>query len=315
MCNIWKSTPVAEMPAEHYAKLPTSLRTINITGGEPFLRKDLVEVIRRIDSRAPSSRMVFSTNGFLTETILSALEEVRGFHPSIGVGVSIDGPEDVHDHVRGVDGAFKKAMKTIDGLRSIGLKDLRIGMTLTAENVRYATEVYKLSKDLGVQFTVTFAHNSEIYFQKMDNVPPEFSGIDGNSLSEVLRAQLRSRSAKDWFRAYHIRGIMDKDLRKEFISRCEAGSRFFFISPSGDVFPCMVMNMPIGNLAQVADWDDLFKGGAEERVLKAVQGCREDCWMVCNTRSLIMAHPVRAGAWVTKSKVKAHLGNKGRAKS
>lgn len=307
MCNIWQNPPEDEMEPKHYEKLPTSLRTINVTGGEPFLRKDLVDVLRAVHKQAPSARVVFSTNGMRTDTILSVLSEVRKFHTRIGVGVSIDGLEQTHDKTRGLEGTFEKAMATIEGLKRIGVSDLRIGMTFVRDNIKEAKEVFDLSKRLGVQFTATFAHNSEIYFQKTDNPAPEESGLNAESLEAIIRAELRSGSPKDWFRAYHMRGIMDPELRKEFISHCEAGSRFFFMSPSGNVFPCSVMNFKIGNLREVDSWDDLFKGGVEERVMRAVRGCRSDCWMVCNTRSLIMAHPMKATCWVVRHKSGAHL--------
>jgi len=307
MCNIWQNPPEDEMEPRHYEKLPTSLKTINITGGEPFLRKDLVEVLRAIHKRAPSARMVFSTNGLKTDTIVAVLSEVRKFHPRVGVGISIDGLEETHDRTRGVEGTFKKALATIEGLKGIGVTDLRIGMTFVQDNIQEAKEVFDLSKRLGVQFTATFAHNSEIYFQKTDNPVPEQSGLSPESLKAVIRAELRSGSPKDWFRAYHMRGIMDPELRREFISHCEAGSRFFFMSPSGNVFPCSVMNLRIGNLREVETWDDLFKGDAEARVTKAVRGCRSDCWMVCNTRSLIIAHPFKAAWWVVRHKASAHI--------
>ena len=307
MCNIWKSPAPDEMEPRHYKKLPGSLKTINITGGEPFLRKDLVNVVRAVHSRAPSSRIVFSTNGLLTETILKTLSEIQRFHDAIGVGVSIDGLEEVHDKIRGSSGAFRKAISTVEGLKGLGLKDLRIGTTLTQENARDAKSVFALSQKLGVEFSVTFAHNSEIYFQKMDNMPPEFDGELGQPLKDVLRSQLLSRSVKDWFRAYHIQGIMNPELRRKFVSQCKAGSRYFFMSPSGDVYPCMVMNLRIGNLREVCNWDELFKGEAAARAVKAVSNCSEDCWMVCNTRSHIISHPVRAGSWVAKNKLKAHM--------
>ena len=310
MCNIWKSSATDEMEPKHYEKLPTSLKTINITGGEPFLRKDLVDVVRSIHSRVPSSRIVFSTNGFLTETIVKTLSEVQRLHDAVGVGVSIDGLEEVHDKIRGTNGAFKKAVSTVKGLKQLGLKDLRIGMTLMQENVRDAKSVFDLSRELGVEFSVTFAHNSEIYFQKTDNMPPEFAGVFGQPLNDVLRSQLLSRSAKDWFRAYHIQGIMDPQLRREFISSCKAGSRYFFMSPSGDVYPCLVMNMRIGNLREVGNWDELFRGEVAARMNEAVNRCSEDCWMVCNTRSLIISHPFRAGSWVARNKLKAHVHKK-----
>jgi radical SAM protein with 4Fe4S-binding SPASM domain len=116
-----------------------------------------------------------------------------------------------------------------------------------------------------------------------------------------------SSSVKDWFRAYHVQGIMDPGLRKEFISRCRAGERYFFMSPNGDLFPCMVMAKKIGNLREVKEWDELFKGDIDADVRRAVRGCTEDCWMVCNTRSLIISHPFKAGYWVLKNKIGSHV--------
>jgi MoaA/NifB/PqqE/SkfB family radical SAM enzyme len=307
MCNIWQNASEEEMEPGHYEKLPTSLRTMNITGGEPFLRKDLVKVVSSIHKRAPHARMVFSTNGLLTDTIVSVLSEVREFHPRVGVGVSIDGLESTHDDLRGIEGIFKSAVATIESLKGIGITDLRMGMTFLQNNVQEAKDVFNLSKRLGVQFTATFAHNSEIYFQKTDNPLPESSGSSQDALEAVVKAELRSGSPKDWFRAYHMMGVMDPELRGEFISHCEAGARFFFMSPSGNVFPCSVMNMLIGNLRCVETWDDIFKDDVETRVTRSVRGCRNDCWMVCNTRSLIITHPLKAAHWVLRHKAGAHI--------
>jgi radical SAM protein with 4Fe4S-binding SPASM domain len=307
MCNIWRNTEHSEMGPEHYAKLPESLRTINITGGEPFMREDILDVVRAIDSKIPSSRLVFSTNGLTSERIVDCLKEIREFHPKVGVGVSIDGLEETHDRIRGVPGIFRNAISTVKLLKASGFKDLRIGMTLMKENVGEAARVYQLSKELGVEFTTTFAHNSEIYFHKTDNSPPEFQEPAYDTVSVVLNSHLRSWSAKDWFRAYHMYGILDPKLRSEFTSRCEAGRRYLFVSPNGDIFPCMVMNERIGNLRNVDSWDDMFTQEVELRIARQVRNCTEDCWMVCNTRSLIISHPLKAGVWVAKNKVKAHF--------
>ena len=51
MCNIWKEKPGREVETSTYNKLPTTLKTINISGGEPFLRKDLPEIINIIENR------------------------------------------------------------------------------------------------------------------------------------------------------------------------------------------------------------------------------------------------------------------------
>lgn len=306
MCNIWKDPGKDELEPSHYSKLPPSLRTINITGGEPFLRHDLVEIVMMIHKKLPNARLVFSTNGSMSDTVTSIVSEVLRFHRRVGVGVSIDGTRETHDRIRGVP-IYDRAISTVKQLKEIGLRDLRIGMTLSAENVEEAGKVFDLSRELGVEFTTTFAHNSEIYFRKMDNTSLDPARENLMSVYSVMRSQLRSSSPKNWFRAYHTSGIVDSALRHKFVSRCEAGRRYFFMSPGGDVFPCMVMNMQVGNIRGVERWDQLFSPEIEDRVQKAVRKCKEDCWMVCNTRSLFLRHPLRAGAWVVKNKARAHV--------
>jgi radical SAM protein with 4Fe4S-binding SPASM domain len=310
MCNIWKNPQTAILQAKEYAKLPTSLTTINITGGEPFLRADLVEVVRTIDSILPRCRIVFSTNGMMTEVIVKKLEQIRAFHSRVGVGVSIDGVASTHDTIRGVPDIFNHAIATVQKLKEAGFDDLRIAMTLQESNVHEVGQVFELSCDLGVEFTMTLAHDSDLYFKKSDNVSSELLEAVAKELPSILLRQLRSRSAKDWVRAYHTKGIMDPEHRRQLTSNCEAGRRYFFMSPDGDVYPCNVLSHKIGNLSSAATWDDLFTDGAEERVRDVVRSCKKDCWMICNARSLIIAHPMRTAAWVAKNKIAAHVRTK-----
>ena len=307
MCGIWKSKSRKELEPSQYSKLSRSITTINISGGEPFLRRDLVEVIKTIHSVVPNARLVFSTNGLLTEEIVARLEEIRSIHKKIGIGVSIDGLEEVHDRIRGTPGAFIKATETVKRLKEHGFKDLRIAMTVFDENADQVWNVFNLSKQLGVEFTATLAHNSEFYFQKDDNISPKLLESGVKDMPRVMRSQLRSKSVKDWYRAYHTMGMISSDHRSKFVSRCEAGRRYFFMSPDGDVYPCNVLNWKIGNLSEVKTWDDLFPVEVEKKVRKMVTDCRNDCWMVCNTRSLVVAHPFGVSAWVLRSKIRAHL--------
>ncbi|UCE91418.1 MAG: radical SAM protein [Methanobacteriota archaeon] len=304
MCNIWNAEVHKEMAPSEYSKLPTTLRTLNISGGEPFLHPDLDEVVRVIHRRLPRARLVFSTNGLLTEDVVAAIDRYKAFHESIGVGVSVDCLRDSHERIRGVEGIFDKARSTIEGLREIGISDLRIGMTILPENASDVLEVYRLAKELGVEFTATFAHNSDVYFKKTDNVQcsPESDSLQ--SVSSVVRCQLKSVSPKDWLRAFHTEGIIDERIRQSFRGECLAGRRYFFLSPYGDVFPCSVMDLKLGNITDVADWNELMTKEVVARTAGIVKGCGLDCWMVCNTRSLIISHPVRSALWVITNKLK-----------
>src|SRR4030042_2994035 len=64
MCNIWKSEPLPLLALSEYEKLPDSIKDINLSGGEPFLRQDLVQLVELLISKNPAVRIIISSNGF-----------------------------------------------------------------------------------------------------------------------------------------------------------------------------------------------------------------------------------------------------------
>ncbi len=89
MCSIWQIKEHHDVHPEVYKKLPTSLNDVNVSGGEPFLRKDLPEIVSVIHARLPHARMVVSTNAFLGKSIIPRALELREINPSIGFGISV----------------------------------------------------------------------------------------------------------------------------------------------------------------------------------------------------------------------------------
>ena len=86
MCNRYKkpSKPEEELTVETIKKLPQMYFT-NITGGEPFIREDLGDIVRELYKK--SDRIVISTNGFFTDRIIKLCEEF----PNVGIRISIEG--------------------------------------------------------------------------------------------------------------------------------------------------------------------------------------------------------------------------------
>ena len=89
MCNRYKkpSKPEEELTVETIKKLPQMYFT-NITGGEPFIREDLGDIVRELYKK--SDRIVISTNGFFTDRIIKLCEEF----PNVGIRISIEGLEE-----------------------------------------------------------------------------------------------------------------------------------------------------------------------------------------------------------------------------
>jgi radical SAM protein with 4Fe4S-binding SPASM domain len=114
---------------------------ILFSGGEPLLRPDLLQLIRHAQSQG--IRAVISTNGTLITPALT--REMKELGLSY-VGVSIDGPEHVHDKFRGRPGAFQASLR---GIRACLNADLRVGIrvTLTRYNYPYLDELFDLIEE------------------------------------------------------------------------------------------------------------------------------------------------------------------------
>ena len=82
----------------------------NITGGEPFIREDLGDIVRELYKK--SDRIVISTNGFFTDRIIKLCEEF----PNVGIRISIEGLEETNNKIRGLEDGFNKGYTTLKSL-------------------------------------------------------------------------------------------------------------------------------------------------------------------------------------------------------
>jgi MoaA/NifB/PqqE/SkfB family radical SAM enzyme len=113
MCNTWQfpSSPEEELSASDLKSLP-KLTFANITGGEPFLRSDIGEIVDVLRSKA--DRIVISTNGYFTERVVALAEK----YPDIGFRISLEGLPAANDELRGIKDGFDHGMRTLLKLRS-----------------------------------------------------------------------------------------------------------------------------------------------------------------------------------------------------
>ena len=302
MCGTWKAEPGPELAPETFRKLPSSLRDINLTGGEPFLRNDLAAVHAAARAACPRARTVISTNGFLTERIVSCVREIARTEPNVGIAVSVDGPAEVHDRIRGVPGAYQKALATVQALQAAGFENLRLAFTATRENVRHLRETFDLAQELGVQFTSAVEHRSEHYFHSSAPKEPLPAEELRQQLAPVIRSELRSLSPKRWARAYFMQGLYDFAAGQGRRLPCRAGSDFFFMDPAGNVYTCNAAPFRMGNLAE-QDFDELWTSSAAREAREKAARCAVGCWMVCTARTAIRRAWPRVLAWAISARL------------
>jgi MoaA/NifB/PqqE/SkfB family radical SAM enzyme len=295
MCNIWKSSrdipdiKSREMSHEEILAilshpLFSELVELDLTGGEPHLRDDLVDLvtdIARLKSGSwPKLRsIVITSNGLLPAKIAQnyrmILEALSGTGVDLVSVSSFDGPEDIHDRIRGTRGAYRLVTETLDSLLEIkkeypnffpGLKT-----TILPDNLDHLDFIldFALARNL-------FYIISPVFFTSS-----RFSNIDKRKDLELgpagyeKVARFYSRNELKGYYYYSLTGDTWKSGRKQWA--CTASYNYLFIEFDGKVYPCEMVSEPVGDLRQQAV-EDIWNGPscrAWRRGKKKIIRCRE----------------------------------------
>lgn len=296
MCNRYKcpSKPEEEISIETIKKLPEMYFT-NITGGEPFIREDLKDIVRELYKK--SDRIVISTNGFFTDRIVDLCKEF----PNIGIRISIEGLEETNNTIRGLDDGFNRGYTTLKKLVEMGMKDVGFGMTVQDANAKDLVELYKLSNDMNMEFATASLHNS-FYFVEAKNIIKDREMV-GKEFEKLINEMLNSSSPKKWFRAYFNHGLINYIYGQKRLLPCDMAFDTFFIDPYGDVMPCNGTKEKevMGNL-NTQSWDELWSSEQADRVRQKVRACDRQCWMIGSVSPAMHKYIWVPAAWVIKHK-------------
>jgi len=296
MCETWKypTRPSEEIGLDVIEKLPETLFT-NITGGEPFVRKDISEIVGLLKQK--TQRIVISTNGYFTDRIVSLCEK----YPDIGIRISIEGLPKTNDTIRAIPDGFDRGIRTLLKLRAMGIKDIGFGMTVQNSNAADILPLYWLADSLGYEFATATLHNSH-YFHKLDNSIKDKQLVCGE-FQKLIKELLKSKRPKNWFRAYFNHGLINYIKGNKRLLPCSMGADGFFVDPYGDVLACngMEEKQPMGNLNQQT-WDQIWNSSQANQVRQMVKNCQRQCWMIGSAVPAMRENLKVPLLWVLKNK-------------
>ncbi len=225
-------------------------RMLVFTGGEPFARKDIFELIRH--ARDLGFEIVIATNATLiTKEVANRLrrEEV------VGIAASIDSvhPEK-HDWFRGVRGAYEAAIKGIENSKNEDLY-IQINITVSKMNLKELPDLLKLADKLGAYVVLLY---QLIPFGRGEGLPE--LALSPEEFREVIEVTKKVQSEikpvvapvglpQYWAYLISKSKIIGK-LAKRLVAGCIAGKGMFYVKPNGDVWSCCFLPVKLGNLVK-----------------------------------------------------------------
>jgi len=289
------------------------LQNVNLTGGEPFLRKDLFDVARCYLDHASIRSLYITTNGYFTDRTRDFVERylAAGYDRDrhLFFSFSIDDDRAGHDRNRRVPGLFERAMQTLRSLEPHrGRRVLaNVNLTVIPANADRIGAIYEmLAGDYGVQaFTTTIMREEGV------------ARIDRGERERLYRAyrDLNARIHRD-LEAGRIGGfgrtplgrlanaknvvmhgqIEQTFLTGEFISTCYAGEVFLVLDANGDVRPCEVLPTVIGNVREAGYdlgrlWGSQKALDARRHIVDSRCHCTYECAWSLNTLSDARYYP------------------------
>ncbi len=291
MCDIWKNRGMDFTSVDIYKKLPSSLEMIDLTGGEPFLRSDMADIVRVVRKACPKARILITTNGFLYHSIEKQIDNILKADPAIAFRLSLDGGRDMHEKIRGIPGAFEKVLHAVDLLKKKNIKDIGIIYTLMRQNKHEFKNVYRYCQRKSIHFSLNVVHDSPVYFGK-EKIQLRPNPEEVKKYFEWLfREQLKSINPKDWAKAWFNKQSYVYMMTHRRPIPCGAGNDFFYMDPFANIYMCHLKNFPIGNLKKQT-FQDIWNGVPRKNFLPRTNAC-QGCWIICTAKDAIKKNKMR----------------------
>ena len=300
-CFFWKELNKCddELTLEEVEKISKTMKDmlyLTLSGGEPFLRQDLPDLVGAFYKNSNARVVVIPTNGTMPEVILKKVKEIKARFKDLNlvVYVSLDDFKEEHDKLRCFEGCFDKAVETLKGLKEI--KGISVGTlsTFTASNQDRARDFYNFIRE---ELKPDFAYFNLVRGEPKSRSMKEVDIDKYVELCELIEKDFISgklRGYKDqWFWPLSMalnlkthKSIKDT-LKKGYLMPCYAGKLSAVLYSNGDVFPCELLDSKLGNLRDFGfDFSRLLDGEKAKEVRKKIKDtkcfCTHECFMNVN---------------------------------
>jgi len=277
------------------------------TGGEPFLRKDLPEIIRIYYMNNALRKVGMPTNGSLTETAVKSVRKIleigRDLH--LGVDISIDGIGEDHDRIRNFPGLFERAVMTYRELKRLEMEydnfNVCIEITVSHFNQDKLMDIYSyFLNELKIDNLIIRIVRGAPRDPRAKDVDIEkFEEFSKRVEDDIIAKRLPGYSNFPFSNFVIARDIIGRKLtikllrEKKYQIPCYAGNLTGVLRSNGDVYPCELLEEKFGNLREVDyNFRELWLSEKADRVRKQIAETKCFCTHECFITNNILFNPL-----------------------
>ena len=283
-CGSWKVKDHDDLTTEEWRMVLrqlTSLDIVKVLGGEPFVRKDIVDILRGVREIVDPYILQLTTNGMLTERVVEAVHAVAW--PGLQLRISVDGTPLTHDRMRGVEGSSKKVYRTVAEVAELkaryGFK-FGINFAVTDDSVGELDAMLAFAEEHGADLIPGV--NVDPFL--VGTIPPEIQRPRVIMISDKQKALQALRDSRVGTKRelplvdhvlsrFVTKGTFERQLEGDVHAfPCRELKDLLYMLPNGDVVRCGLDHEPIGNLRETR-FDDLWFGDRMKAYRQKVANC------------------------------------------
>lgn len=282
--------------------LGKTLYNVNITGGEPFLRNDLFDIVHCYLSHSTVKSIIINTNGWFTDRIIDLLQRYTKLNTTcnLTIAISLDDFEQQHDQGRSLPGLYARALASYHAVSSSNHRRIKadVTLTVTAGNAARISAIYHDLKQKGITSIFPVLVRAEGIIGELDDKDAiaagyrklcELTEADSSKLDSGMIGALHK--AKNRL-AHDI--LSDNCINPRHLSPCRAGSLFASIAADGTVAPCELLTnkLSIGNLRDFSmDFLELWNSASAQLARDQIKRTKCHCTFECAWTVNILTTP------------------------
>ena len=306
-CNIWEMKPTNELSLEEIQKFAARnnyFRWVEITGGEPFLRNDVLEIVKAFKENCKDLYLLtMPTNSLCNrEMVLQKIEAMLEMGiPKLSITVSLDGYRELHDKIRGIPGNYDRAIAMFKGLKELQKRHKNLfmifGYTLSKNNQgqleRTVEEVRKEIPDITYNdFHLNLGQISDIYYSNTNLEINASKEIVAGEVNAFLKKRRRQVGAIPVVEGVFLRKLLEYIRTGKTPIKSKSLDASLFMDSYGNVFPSIMWGRRIGNIRET-DYDlgPILTSSDAVDVRKLISEGREpDNWTACEAYQAIVGN-------------------------